>query len=89
VLFSPTIKLLCEIQSPKYEGPGPGYYKHEEADNFTKPRNNYALEWKNNTGRIDTVIDPNGGPGTYDDGRNFGDTVKVLSFGIRREEKIP
>ena len=53
------------------------------------PRNSIGLEWKNNTGRIEIVIDPNGGPGTYDDGRNFGDDVKVQEFGIRREEKIP
>ena len=53
------------------------------------PRNNVGLEWKNNTGRIDNQIDPNRGPGSYDDGRNFGDDAKVQAFGIRREEKIP
>ena len=50
------------------------------------PRNKIGLEWKNNTGRIDTVIDSNGGPGSYDVKLN---EVKVLTIGIRREEKIP
>jgi len=49
---------------------------------------NPAWEFNNNTGRPITVADPSNGPGTYDDGRKFGDDAEAHEFGQRRESKI-
>lgn len=49
-------------------------------------------EIKKNTGRIDPVVDPNGGPGTHDENRNFGHDAKNFSIGVKREvrtENLP
>jgi len=70
------------------DGPGPWTYRPENADGIVNPRNP-AWELKNNTGRPDEIANPNNGPGTYDDGRRFGDDAETHKFGQRREHKIP
>jgi len=57
-------------------GPGPGQYKHEDADGITRQRN-AAWDFRNQTGRKDAVADPTRGPGTYDDNYKFGDDSKA------------
>lgn len=53
-------------------GPGPGEYRHEQADGTVKQRNP-AWDFKSTGGRKDAVIDPEGGPGTYAVHHKFGD----------------
>jgi hypothetical protein len=48
--------------------PGPGHYKHENADDMVNNRSP-AWQWQNNTGRPEIAANPNNGPGTYDDNR--------------------
>lgn len=66
---------------------GPGEYNHENADKLTKIRNP-AWEWQNNQGRTEAILDPSGGPGTYENHHRFGDDSKAQEFGVRREGKI-
>ena len=65
------------------DGPGPGEYRHEQADGIVRWRNP-AWDWRNNTGRLNSVTDPSRGPGTYDDNHKFGDDSKAQEFGVRR-----
>ena len=68
--------------------PGPGSYEHhvtKEMANNTNPK----WIWQNITGRKDTIIGVEGGPGTYEEHRKFGDNAKVHEFGQRREERSP
>ena len=70
------------------DGPGPGHYKHERADDLVNNRNP-AYDFGNNQGRVQPVVDPSNGPGTYDNGRKFGDNAESHVFGSKREHRIP
>ena len=42
----------------------------------------------NKTGRREPVVNPDGGPGTYEENRRFNDNARVEEFGQKREIKI-
>ena len=81
-----TIGVRREEKVP--ETPGPGEYRHENADGLTKERVP-GYEWHKNQGRPVPVVDPNNGPGNIEDNRKFGDDANDMTIGVRREERVP
>ena len=72
---------------PTDSNPGPGSYEHylgTEMRNNSNPKWN----WRGQTERGEPAVDPEGGPGTYDEHRHFDDNARVHEFGQRRESKV-
>jgi hypothetical protein len=69
-------------------GPGPADYFPDRAIKLTNPTGP-VISFKDSPERPNQEINPNNGPGTYDDGRKFGDDSESHQFGVRREILIP
>ena len=67
--------------------PGPGYYRHEQADTQVYEHHR-ANEFFHN-GRKEVKLDAENGPGTHEEHRNFGYDTKELTIGQKREHQIP
>merc|ERR1740117_1301334 len=67
--------------------PGPCDYDHHVPSEMNK-NSNPQWKWENQTGRREPVVNPEGGPGTYEEHRRFNDNARVEEFGQKREIKI-
>jgi hypothetical protein len=70
------------------EGPGPADYFPDRSIKITNPTAP-VINFKDSPERPNPVVNPNNGPGTYDDGRKFGDDSEWHIMGVRRETPIP
>lgn len=64
------------------ESIGPGHYKPQ--DHLTKV-SSQAVDFKKSKGRDDPETTDNIGPGHYEIGTEFGESVKNMTIGQRRE----
>lgn len=68
------------------ESLGPGQYSPEKADSHTKPKIKGLNFGK--SGRDDSLIASDRGPGTYDDPRTIGKNLNRGHMGARLDQKI-
>jgi hypothetical protein len=81
-------KIGVRREIPIPEGPGPADYFPDPSIKLTNPTAS-VVNFKDSPVRPNPIINPNNGPGTYDDGRNFGDDSEWHRIGVRREIPIP
>jgi hypothetical protein len=67
-------------EQPIPNGPGPGTYD-EHVTKMMENNSNPKWDMRNQTGRQDAIGDPEGGPGTYEERRNWDDDARVHEFG--------
>jgi hypothetical protein len=75
-------------ESPIPSGPGPADYHPDGSIKLTNPTAP-AHNFRDRPERPNPNINPNNGPGSYNDGRTFGDDTEWHRIGVRRELPIP
>jgi len=68
--------------------PGPGQYVHERADSQVKPRS-FETQFNHYSERKKVAEDPDNGPGTHEENRNFGYDTLDHTIRVKYYEKLP